>query len=237
MVRTVLLFVLFSVAVAAVAAPAPPPSEKQLLAKHWGTTEGWGEFTLAGKQLTIRSNSGAPTRGINHRDRMNMPRATRTVVGDFEATVKVLDATAPNKDSKHEYIWPMTRAGLFVSAEGVGLELFLQQYHSKVNNTVQDELRRCVWLDTWVAKGGTGQTLKVAEPGKSTYLRITRKEKTVTVSYSFDGKEWAKPFNPRRELALPEVVTVGVFLSNTTHQIAEARFDNFTVEDLNEKPK
>jgi hypothetical protein len=235
MARTA-LFALFATAVAAVAAPAPPPSEKQLLAKHWGTTDGWGEFKLAGKQLTIKSNSGAPTRGVNHRDRMNMPRVTRLVVGDFEATVKVLDATAPNKDSKHEYIWPMTRAGLFVSAEGVGLELFLQQYHSKVNNTVQDELRRCVWLDMWVNNGGTGQTLKVAEEGKSTYLRITRKDKTVTVSYSFDGTAWTQ-FDPRRQLDLPEVVTVGVFLSNTTHQFAEARFDNFIVQDLNETPK
>ena len=95
----------------------PAPSEKELVAKYWGKTEGRGEFSLAGKQLTIRT-TGQPARGIIHGAGMNMPRATRTVSGDFEITVTVLDAAMPNKDAKHEDAWPGTRAGLFVQGGG-----------------------------------------------------------------------------------------------------------------------
>ena len=97
---TILLTFAFAISTA-IAAPVPRPSEKEILAKYWGKTEGQGEFELKGKQLTIRTG-GQPARGIIHHDRMDMPRATRFIAGDFEVTVKVVDAALPKKDSKHE---------------------------------------------------------------------------------------------------------------------------------------
>ncbi len=233
--------VLLAVVIASVAvgAPVPPLSEKELLAKHWGKTEGQGEFELTGKRLTIRT-AVPPDQGlisVINGGRLTMPRVTRTVVGDFEATVTVADAALPGKDAKHADAYPNTRAGLFIEGGGYAVELHLYQYHSKFNGVVADKPTRCVWVDTWFPGGGSGSMLKAAEAGKSTYLRIARKDKTVTVSHSFDGKEWSAPYNPRQSLDFPTDVTVGVFLSHSTYQTLDATFDAFTVEKPKEKGK
>jgi hypothetical protein len=214
------------------AAPVPAPSEKELIATHWGKTEGRGEFSLAGKQLTLRT-VGRPARGMLHAERMDMPRAARTLRGDFEATVKVLDAALPNKDAKHEDAWPGTRAGLFVAGGGYGVEFHLYQYYSKFKGAQNAEPTRCVWVDAWFPGGGAGSSLKNAEDGRSTWLRVARKEKVVSVSYSFDGTEWSEPLVPRQGLDFPDEVTVGVFFAHSTYQALAATFDAFTVE----KPK
>ena len=78
-------------------APVPPPSEKELIAKHWGVTKGNGEFTLGGKQLTIRSD-GEPTRKSVHSivdNTERIPHTTKTAKGDFEVTVRGVAASAP----------------------------------------------------------------------------------------------------------------------------------------------
>jgi regulation of enolase protein 1 (concanavalin A-like superfamily) len=98
-----------------------------------------------------------------------------------------------------------------------------------------EELTRCVWVDTWFPRGGAGNSLKAAEAGKSTYLRVVRKEKVVTVSYSFDGSEWSTPFTPRQALDFPDEVTVGAFFAHSTYQVVEATFDGLTVEKPKEK--
>jgi hypothetical protein len=231
------VLVLCATSTLALAAPVPRPSEKELLATHWGKTEGQGEFELNGKQLTIRT-IGQPDNGLIGllgNDRITMPRVSRTVSGDFELTVKVLDAALPGKDAKHTHTWPATRAGLFVEGDGYGLEFHLHQYFPKVNGETKAEPTRCIWVDSWFPRGGAGSSLKQAESGKSTYLRVTRKGKTVTVSYSFDGKDWSAPYSPRQELAFPDEVTVGVFFAHTTYQVLEATFDGLTVEKPKEK--
>ncbi len=96
-----------------------------------------------------------------------------------------------------------------------------------------EEPARVVFIDTWFPRGGAGNSLKAAESGKSTHLRVTRKEKVVTVSYSFDGKEWSEPYTPRQGLDFPDEVTVGAFFSHSTYQVLDASFDGFTID----KPK
>jgi hypothetical protein len=236
---SVLLVIATALGVVAVAAPAPPPSEKELLARYWGTivsTSDKYEFSLVGKQLLIRT-AGEPARGLKLKAKVNMPRVVRTVKGDFIATVKILDATAPHRDLKHEETKSSTRAGLFVSGANFNLELHLYQYHAKAKKVLEEDLTRCVWVDAWLNAAGTGSKLKDIEPGKSTYLRVIRKGKDTTVTYSLDGNDWATPFKPPRVLNFPEEVTVGVFLSHTTYQIADATFDGFTLENLPPKPK
>ncbi|MBP3958932.1 hypothetical protein J8F10_27120 [Gemmata sp. G18] len=229
--------VAFAATVAGVsAAPVPPPSEKELLAKYWGKTEGQGEFELAGKQLTMRTG-GVPARGLLYGKGSNMPRATRPVTGDFEVTVKLGDAAPPNPKNRHEDSWPGSRAGLLVSGGGYGIEFHLYQYHQKRNGDVLDTLDRVVWVDTWFPGGGAGSSLVQVPVGKSTHLRITRKDKTVSVSHSFDGKEWSAPHTPRQDLAFPDEVAVGVFYAHSTYQIAAATFDELTITKPKELPK
>jgi hypothetical protein len=231
MLRASAVLAVLSVTVAS-AAPVPPPTEQELIAKLWGKTAGAGEFELSGKRLTLRT-AGQPARGHIHGKGMNMPRTGRTVTGDFEVTVRVTDAAPPNPNNKHEDAWPGTRAGLTLAGGGYCLELHLYQYHQKQQGAVQEELKRVVWIDTWFPGGGAGSTRAQVPEGKSVYLRIARKDKAVTISHSFDGKEWAAPVTPRQGLEFPDEVTVGVFYAHSTHQIAAATFDGLTIE----KPK
>lgn len=233
MLRRCTVLLLACIPLAAVAAPVPPPSEKERIAKLWGKAEGEGEFELKGKQLTIRTTVGKPVYGMIWREQLNMPRATRIVKGEFEATVAVIDAALPAAKNKHEDVWPGTGAGVFVKGGDYGVEFHFYQYFSKFNGVLREEPTRCVWVDTWFPGGGAGNSLKMVGAGKSPHLRITRKGKDIAVSHSLDGKEWSQPYAPRQDLAFPDEVTVGVFLVHSTYQFAHATFDGFTVT----KPK
>ena len=227
MIRTAVLLALVASA-GAVAAPVPPPSEKEQIAKLWGKTEGQGEFELKGKRLTLRT-AVKPDQGL-HGDGATVPRATRTVIGDFVMTVTVTDAALPNPAAKTDTRERHTYAGLFVAGGGylVRHQLYLAYHEDK--GVVQKTPQQCVWVDAMFPGGGSGSMLKETQDGKSTHLRVIRKGKAVTVSYSFDGKEWSEPYAERKEMEFPDEVTVGVFLTHSTYQTLDATFDAFTVE-------
>ncbi len=168
------------------------------------------------------------------------PLLAPRLAGATDAAVvkEVVDAAAPNRDAKHQDAWPTTRAGIFISGGKYGVEFHLTQQYTKFNGVLAEQLTRSVWVDTWYPGGGSGSQLARTDPEKPTYLRITRKEKTITVSHSADGKEWSAPFSPRQGLDFPVEVTVGVFFSHTTHQSADATFADFTIGEpkKDEKP-
>ena len=74
-----------------------------------------------------------------------------------------------------------------------------------------------------------GKLLTSADPSKPTYLRVARTGQEVSVSYSFDGKEWSAPY-AHRKYEFPDEVTVGVFLAQSTYQVADATFAEFVLE-------
>jgi hypothetical protein len=237
--RTPALFLLVSAAsIAALAAPVPAPTEKEQIAKLWGKTIAPSdecEFKLNGKALTVRTQ-GMPLRGLIMKDKATSVRTARTASGDFVMTVKVAAAAAPNRDPNHQDSWPKTRAGLYISGGGYGVELHHAQYYTKtVDGQMNEALSQYVWVDTWFPGGGAGNTIVKTDPARSTYLRVTRKDKGVSVQHSVDGKEWSAPFAPRRELAFPAEVTVGIFVDHSTHQVVDAAFDEFTVEKIEKK--
>jgi len=226
MLRSVLLMAFF--VSLAVAAPVPTPSEKERIVQFWGRTAGKGEFELKGKLLTIRGTTPQDGGLIAYGAQDTAPRTGRTVAGDFEVTVKVLDAATPDKDAKHTDACPTTRAGLYVSGGGYAVKVYLSQHYPRAD-AVRGEPTREVWVESWTPRGTAGNPLKPAAPGKSTWLRISRKGTAVTVSCSFDGEEWSKPQTPTPAPKLPDEVTVGVYLSQTTEQPVHATFDALTV--------
>ncbi len=236
MLRTAVAFAFVVLPLAAVAAPVPPPSEKELIAKYWGKTEGLGEFELKGKQLTLRSTFGKPNRDFAWGERLLVPRTSQVVSGDFEITVRVLDAVPPTKDGKYDSGMPETSAGLYIRGAESSLRYSLNQYYPRfvgVANAQPTEatLHRWLKIEANYPRGGASGSMKAAEDGKSTHLRLIRKGKEITMSYSFDGEKWSAPNNPFRniDMSIPDEVTVGVFFSHSTYQFAHATFDNFTV--------
>jgi hypothetical protein len=146
----------------------------------------------------------------------------------------VTDSAPPDPNAERDEREAHTRAGLLVHSGGFGLELCLVQRH------VGTDLRREIWSEAWIGGCGEDHLWENARDGKSTWLRVTRRGKDVTVSHSFDGQKWSEPETPRRagKLVFPDEVTVGVFLAHSTHQTLDATFDTLTIEKpKSEKPK
>ncbi len=235
MLRTATVLALFSAA-AVVAAPAPPPTEKELLAKHWGKTDGGGEFELKGKQLTVRSTVGKPNQHGWWEERIPVPRTGRSVKGDFEITVQILDAAVPGKDAKIDHGAPSTSAGLYIQGDDTTLRYHLTQtYDLFAGGAIGTDLRRWVGLEANFPNGGASGMMGSVEGGKWPYLRLIRKGKAITMSHSVDGQKWSEPNNPfaNLDMSIPDELTVGVFVSHSTYQFGHATFDKFTLE----KPK
>jgi hypothetical protein len=235
MLRTAAAFALVAVPFVFVAAPVPLPSEKELIAKQWGKTEGEGEFELKGKQLTLRTNFGKPNHAFSWDDRVSAPRTARTISGDFEITVRVVDAMPPGKDAKHDNGSAETHAGLYIQGSGMSLRYNLCQSYQQFKGAGNQNMQRWLRIEANYPRGGASGSIKTAEDGKSTYLRLIRKGKDLTMSYSFDGEKWSAPNNPFQniDMGIPDLLTVGVFMSHTTYQFSHATFDGFTIE----KPK
>ncbi len=239
MLRFVTLLALVASAGAG-AAPVPPPSEKELLAKHWGKTEGDGAFELKGKELTLRSAISKPNRDFSWGEQLSVPRTARVVSGDFVITVCIRDASAPGKDVKHDTHSSETNAGLYVRGDASSLRYYLTQTYQRFNGAPPNpNLQRRLGIEANYPRGGASGSLQEVEDGKSTYLRLIRKDKALAMSYSGDGAKWSVPNNPfgNIEMSIPDEVTVGVFLAHSTYQISHATFDAFTVEKPKEKAK
>jgi hypothetical protein len=232
-VRRVAVIAALVSAAAVIAAPVPPPSERERIQKLWGKVVSPSadcEFKLSGTALTIRT-AGQPARGLRT-EKEPIARVARTVAGDFELTVKVIEATPPGREAKHNDSWPWSRAGLYVVGGGYSVEHHLSQYYTKLNGVLNEKLTRCPWVDTWYPRGGSGSQLGTVDAGKSVHLKLVRRGNAVTVSHSTDGEKWSNPFNPRQTLELPDELTVGVFVSHGTYQPVEATFADFAIKKL-----
>ena len=221
------------------AAPVPPRGEKEQIEKLWGKVVSPAkecEFRLNGKALVIR-DAGQPSAHGLLAEKEIIPRTARTVAGDFEMTVKVLEATPPNREAKSIDSWPWSRAGLYMTGGGFTVEVHLSQYYTILNRVMSESLTRCVWVDSWSQRDGSGSQIANVSPGMSIYLKITRKGNDIAVSHSPDGEKWSAPFSPRQELHFPEEVTAGVFVSHGTYQIVEATFADFKLEREKKKPR
>jgi hypothetical protein len=219
---------------AAVAAPVPPPSERERIAKQWGKVHAPSDkyqFKLDGRNLTIRTD-GEPTDKPSVCNHSMHGRVTKTVTGDFQITVRVVAAALPDLNARYPDGWPASRAGLFAAGGGHYAELELLQYFVMDRGVLKKETpNRVVWVSTQSKTGFQGRHIAHLEPLKPLYLRMVREGKAVTDYYSADGHDWT-PTNWQRGLELPDEVTVGVYFAHTTHQVADATFSDFTVEKL-----
>ncbi len=217
--------------VMAVAAPAPPPTQPELIAKYWGRAEGDAEFHAEGRQLTLRLTSGKPNHSFSWAEKTTIPRTVQTVRGDFEVTVRIVDALPPLQEGRSDSHSLETNAGLYIQGQGSSFRFQLRQAYPHINNPAPRTLQRTLTINANYPRGAASGSIKQAEDGKSVYLRIIRKDGAVTIAYSFDGEKWSTPTNPFRnvDMAIPDEVAVGIFFSHSTYQFAHATFDHFTL--------
>jgi hypothetical protein len=233
MLRLIVPMVLLASAVA-VAAPVPPAPEKERIAALYGKTEGPGTFSLVGTQFTLRT-SGEPACNARDPKQKTLPRTSRTLTGDFEVSVRVLDAPPPDTKAKLDPGFGGkydARAGLYILGGDYYLSIDLWQCYYTREGKLDKQPSRRLWVSAWFTDGSIVSLLDPVEDGKSPEFRITRKDKKVSVTHRFGDGVWLPPHVPRVKQEFPDEVTVGVYLSHSTHQSLHATFDRFTVRKL-----
>lgn len=223
MIRIVLLM---TVAAVVVAAPVPPESDAEKVARLWGKVESPpGKYVTkpSGNTLTLRS-LGWP---LGFEYRRPEFRVAREVTGDFDVRVKVLAVDAPSRSVRYA-MQPTTGAGLFVEGGDYSMSLYHWMTIHLDQGRLRDGMQDCIWLGHSERNGGGGCYLAEAEACKSVHLRIVRQGKALTVYVSDDGKDW-KSWTAPQNVLLPEAVTLGVFLGHSTSQECEATFAEFSV--------
>ena len=153
--------------------------------------------------------------------------------GDFDVRVKLYALDAPARTLRYYRDTPQTAAGLHVSGGNYGVGLYRWMAVHKHNGFLQDGMQDCGWLACHYPNGGSGRSLDECEPGRSLHLRVVRKGKEVAAHTSPDGENWkAWPVTgagPGQEMVLPETVTVGLFVGQTTSQACAASFADFVI--------
>ena len=216
---------------AAAAAPVPPESDAQKVARLWGKVRVPSKECAVkpdGALLTLRT-AGYPV-GFGY----SAPpfQVTREVVGDFDARVKVFALDLPSRAVYYQDT-PQTAAGLHIDGGNCSVALYRWMTYHKNNGVLQNYLQDCAWVAHRAPGAGGGSYLTEWEAGQSRYFRVVRKGDTITAGVSADGKEWKEWDAARQGLKLPPAVTVGLFLGHTTSQECAASFADFAVE----KPK
>lgn len=235
MVRALLAALLASAG--AVAAPVPKDAtDRERAVALWGRPYGAGEVVFGRDRLTLRSK-GEPVYNSRAPKQRTMPHTLRTVTGDFELTVRVLETPALDPKAKIDRApgSHFASAGLFVAGGDGRLQVdYWQSYNTRNGVTDKDPTRR-VWVDAWFATGSIVSLLAPVEDG-APELRVTRTGKTVSAAYRFGGGKWSAPHTPRVALDFPETVAVGVSMAHSTYQTLHATFDHFTLVQPKDAP-
>jgi hypothetical protein len=231
-----LSFMIYMAPIVALAAPVPPPTEKEQIAKLWGKTIAPSddyEFKLNGKALTIRTTGEPTLRGTPDRPE-TIPRVCRTVKGDFQATVRLVALASPNPKAEYDRGIRETRAGLQIAWADTSAEIELKQHYFLNQAEYRDSPQQTIGFYVRSGANGEGRHSDYAKPPTPLYLRIARRQNSVTLWHSSQGTEWCELKLPRADqpLELPDEVSINVYVAHTTHQVVDAVFTDFTIEKL-----
>jgi hypothetical protein len=214
---TRVLALLLTVPVFAVAAPVPPESDGEKVARLWGKVRvPSGPFAVKpeGNLLTLRT-AGYP---LPFEHQVPVFQVTREVAGDFDVRVKVFSLDSPTRGVYYNDPGPQTAAGLYIDGGRCAVALYRWKAYHKFDGVIGDAMQDSFWLSRRTGNGGAGSNLGEWVAGQSGYLRIVRKGDKFTAGTSADGKEWKEREITDQGLNLPPAVTVGLFLGHTTSQ-------------------
>jgi len=228
MTRTVVL--LLCVAVPALAAPIPPESDRDKLARLWGKIESPpGEYgaklDATGKKLTLKT-LGWPL-GFRHTE--TKFRVVREVSGDFDVRVTVEALDAPDKTVKYDGSNSETGAGIVVTGGEHTVTAYRWKGFYRNPQNQDPPMQGMIWVEQLMGRmGGQGSGSSTSDVNSAVELRIVRRGEAVTVHTREAGKEWRQSA-VRADLKLTESVTVGLFVGHSTHLPCEATFADYSV--------
>jgi regulation of enolase protein 1 (concanavalin A-like superfamily) len=152
---------------------------------------------------------------------MNAPRVVQELTGDFVIQVKLpgalkLDGTAlaPNPSA-------LAGAGLIIVLDDKNCVYVERVVNSKANKIISSA--RCVcYKDGQLAKTET-----LESKNQDTWLRLERRDKTLTASTSQELGQWTH-FKPLT-VDLPKKVKVGIFAKNSSSKPFSADFEGLKI--------
>lgn len=219
------MLLLLALLPAIAAAPVPKETEAEKIKRLFGTPadpEKDCRFALDGEKLIVRTpEAGHPFAfgaGIGP-----APRVTRTVEGDFTATVRIRMAPPrqpqPTGGTRTHFL-----AGLYLAASDTSFA-----YNARAVEDQQNQLRRTGRHGAWL--GGNQQFSGSSGGGafdpETTFLRVSRTGGKLQFGASADGKGWHLFAGP--DVAYPDKVTLALFAANPGGLPFAAEFDQFTV--------
>lgn len=222
---------LLCLAVPALAAPIPPESDRDKVARLWGKVESPpGEYVAkpdtTGKKLTLKT-LGWPL-GFRHTE--TKFRVVREVSGDFDVRVTVEALDAPDKTVKHDGSSVETGAGIVVAGgEHTVTAYRWKGFYRNPQNQQDPPIQGMIWVEQLMGRqGGQGSGSGTSDINSAVELRIVRRGEAITVHTREVGKEWRQSAI-RADLKLTESVTVGLFVGHSTHMPCEATFSDYVV--------
>jgi hypothetical protein len=236
---SVLLRVTFTILVVSLAAKSASAQEQAnvkaekepLSIKGWGEPAGPDELctiTADGGKLTIRVPGGLFDLNPAH-EGTKAPRVLQDVEGDFMAQVKVSGEFDPGQEARGLVARPFNSGGLLIWQDP-------KTYIRLERNAwwVRETGQRAAYMplveyfrDGEYQGTNPGFGSDAFFKGQSTWLKIARKGKTITASYSHDGKDWtvAQEF----DADLKAKLRVGVAVINTAAKPLTVEFEEFKV--------
>lgn len=204
---------------------------------HSVVIDGWGAVhdpdgdceVVVGKDKVTITVPDTPHDMNPDRGPANAPRILRKIKGDFTVRVRVTGEFKLGRKTTNPRSVPFIGAGLVLWSD----------------NKNHVRLERNLWLRPatelhcfaplfQVFKDGVDQPTNppVATGdffiGKSTCLKLERRDDLITASYSHDGDVWTVA--KRIELELPETLHVGISASNTSNRPFRVEFDEYKLK-------
>jgi regulation of enolase protein 1 (concanavalin A-like superfamily) len=223
-------FVSAILAVVLVGAAAAAQDQKPL------SIEGWGEITFTAGDCSVNLEAGRltidvpggtydlnPTLGG-----MKAPRVLKEVEGDFIVQVKVTGDFKPGEQSASPNTSSFNSGGLLIWQDAKNyIRLERNAWRLAEGGYACYPPLFEYWRDGEYQNTSPDSTTEEFFKGRSTWLKLERREGKVIGSYSHDGKSWTEV--KQLDAALPRKVKVGVAVVNTSSKPLTVMFEEFSV--------
>jgi hypothetical protein len=206
------------------ASPVPKETEAEKIRRLFGTPADPDKdcrFELDGDKLILRTPEAGHVFGFGT-GIGNAPRVTRTVEGDFVATVRI--RMSPSRPPKPGGSRMLFQTGLYLAETDTTFV-----YNARAVEDQRGVIRRTGRHGAWL--GGNQQFSGSSGGGafdpETTFLRITRTGGKLMFGASADGKGWHIFMGP--VVNYPDKLTLGLFAANPGGLPFTAEFDQFTI--------
>ncbi len=224
--RHLLLIACIAISAIALAAPVPKPTDEEKLKLDWGkVVDGAGDCKVrVVKDQLVMTTPGGIRSEVTKDGQFRPLRIEREIEGDFRIEVKMIRTTEPSHTAAKSSTDARITSGLFVSSPQMTV-MFGRQLRAD-----QDMGKEYFDHSIWHQYGGSGSRIAGSKAAEEVFVRYTRKGTKCLLAHSLDGVAWTESASPK--VALPDRVTVGVYLWHDVDQPCEAVFERFKLTPL-----